>query len=618
MSGSFIGKPKKGSDDRPASSGTDDASLNSLELERAETRRKTTAHHLQTDAAGHVWQSDISDEPQPLISALASHHTLGSGRTLRETYSLRDAEKLGSGGMGSCRTARKRGTNQIYALKTVFAEDKQMLEEMRQECAIQRSLDHPNIVRVYESFEAERNAVHLVMEYCSGGNLVERLRATPRGLEERAAAEIALRLLSAIYYIHQRGFVHRDIKLDNIMYENRLPGAEPKLIDFGFACKVKKGEELIHGRYGTLSYMAPELLDTKEKGPYESSVDLWSVGVTIYTLLSGRKPFDHSDREAKKQLIREGTPSYSGPRWARLSPHAIDFIKCLMHREPSRRLSASQALRHPWFLTLDVSPRTTITLRAAPARLSTLMVQSFQAFASASPFARMALEVVAFAAAPQLLREARSIFTSLDIDCSGTISRAEFIAAFACHVEVPDDDLHDIFDALDINHSGSLDLNEFCAALVLPKLHTPVGSMGVELAFQLLDKDKDGRLTLYDLQASFGSSLSQRELLKMMRSFGTVYDRISSDDFRRVVLSASRLASDGCGCAGCDVAGRSKSTPLHRQEQGALVERRSRHLLAATSGALDDIHARSRPSLPCLKVPLTTPAVRRFMSEPCS
>jgi len=422
-----------------------------MELDRGESRRKTPL--IQRPQLGSSFNSDISDEPEPLVTALATHHKIDSGRTLRDAYSLRDAEKLGSGGMGSCRTVRKRGTDQIYALKTVFAEDQQMLEEMRQECAIQRSLDHPNIVRVYESFEAEADAVHIVLELCSGGNLVERLRESPRGFEERAAAALAQKILSAIYYIHQRGFVHRDIKLDNIMYESKLPGAEPKLIDFGFACRVKKGAECIHGRYGTLSYMAPELLDTKEKGPYESSVDLWSIGVTIYTLLSGRKPFDHEDREVKKILIREAMPSYSGPRWARLSPHAVDFVKCLMHKEPSMRLSASQALRHPWFSGLDTTIRRSITLRTSPMRLSSLMVQSLQAFSAANAFTRIALEVIAFLAAPQQLREARAIFSSLDADCSGTLSRSEFAAALAQHPEVPCDMVHDIFDELDVNHS---------------------------------------------------------------------------------------------------------------------------------------------------------------------
>jgi len=616
-----IGKSRKGSEDRAAP--IDDASASSLdinmEVEPAEARRKTS-HHLQTEAltvCAIGWKSDISDEPAPLIAALASHHK-GGRRTLRQSYSLRDAEKLGSGGMGSCRTVRRRGTNQIYALKTVFAEDKQMLEEMRQECAIQRSLDHPNIVRVYESFEAEADAVHIVMELCSGGNLVERLRASPRGLEERAAAELTLRLLSAVLYIHQRGYVHRDIKLDNIMFENRLPGAEPKLIDFGFACKVTKGAEQIHGRYGTLSYMAPELLDTKEKGPYESSVDLWSVGVTLYTLLSGRKPFDHEDREAKKLLIREGAPSYSGARWARVSPQAIDFVKCLMRKEPRSRLSASQALRHPWFSTLDVSPRTTITLRAPPMMLSTLMVQSLQAFASASLFTRMALEVVAFTAAPQLLREARAVFSSLDSDCSGTISRLEFVAAFAHHREVLVGDVHDIFDEVDLNHSGSLELNEFCAALVQPSLRSASGTIATQLAFQLLDADRDERLTLHDLQAVLGASLGTCSLLNMMRSVGTVYDRISCDDFRRAVLGQGLLSARWVHSPGLTRTSlRCKSTPHERSRAEAAVNRPPSRP-SSTTDPLDAFPSRSplRPSHLHCKVELNTPALRRFLSEP--
>jgi len=324
------------------------------------------------------------------------------------------------------------------------------------------------------------------------------------------------------------------------MYENKLPGAEPKLIDFGFACKVMKGHESIEGRYGTLSYMAPELLDTKEKGPYESSVDLWSIGVTVYTLLTGRKPFDHEDREVKKILIRQASPSFSNSRWSHHSPHAMDFVKCLMRGDPAMRLSASQALRHPWFSGLDLCVRRSLRHRTTPAKLTSVMVQSLQAFASAALFTRMTLEVVAFFTSPLHLREVRHVFAALDADFSGTLSRSEFVGALAQHREVPTKEAHAIFDGIDFNSSGQLELNEFCAALVWTNLSESDGMSAIKHSFQLLDKNRDGVLTLPDLQATFGKILNQEALVAAMRSFGTVYDRIDIHDFHQIVSDVAQ------------------------------------------------------------------------------
>merc|ERR1719478_335163 len=112
------------------------------------------------------------------------------------------------------------------------------LEELRAEIETQRSLDHPNIVKIHESFEdSERRRIHIVMELCTGGSLVSRMKE--HGYGERAAAALVEKMLSAVLYCHRHGIVHRDIKLDNMLYEDSREDAELKLIDFGFASSVQ-------------------------------------------------------------------------------------------------------------------------------------------------------------------------------------------------------------------------------------------------------------------------------------------------------------------------------------------------------------------------------------------
>ena len=152
------------------------------------------------------------------------------------------------------------------------------MAELRQEIAVQKSLDHPNIVKVFETFEdPRRQELHIIMEMCTGGALVSRMKTHRHGYGERAAATLLEKMLSATMYCHKHGVVHRDIKLDNFIYENEAEDAELKLIDFGFASFVAPGKESMWDQIGTPSYMAPELWSERQKaradpGPLSAAI----------------------------------------------------------------------------------------------------------------------------------------------------------------------------------------------------------------------------------------------------------------------------------------------------------------------------------------------------------
>ena len=208
--------------------------------------------------------SDIDNEHTALTSGLIHRANVSQ---MHEKYDTSKAAELGRGACGSVVAVRRKDTNDMFAMKTVTLESMGCanFDELLVELNVQKRLDHPNIARIIESFEDERHGVmYIVMELCAGGSLVSRMRKHRHGYTERMAATIIEKTLSAIVYCHHHGVVHRDIKLDNIMYEKDSDDGELKLIDFGFAMEVKRGAVSMWDQLGTPSYMAPELWQVRE------------------------------------------------------------------------------------------------------------------------------------------------------------------------------------------------------------------------------------------------------------------------------------------------------------------------------------------------------------------
>ena len=269
---------------------------------------------------------------------------------IQEVYDLTHSTTLGRGACGSVSTCTHKATNMMYAMKTVSIEGMAAasMAELRQEIAVQKMLDHPNIVKVFETFEDSANReLHIIMEMCTGGALVSRMKSHRHGYGEKAAATLMEKSLSATMYCHKHGVVHRDIKLDNFIYENEDEMAELKLIDFGFASFVAPGQESMWDQIGTPSYMAPELWSDRAK-EYDSSVDMWALGVVCYMLLSGKRPFHHQDRKEKARMICHDPLRFPSPDWDQISDTAKDFCTKLMQKNPRDRMPASEAVHHPW------------------------------------------------------------------------------------------------------------------------------------------------------------------------------------------------------------------------------------------------------------------------------
>jgi calcium-dependent protein kinase len=207
-------------------------------------------------------------------------------------------------------------------------------------------MDHQHIAKLLDVYETEQD-LHLVMECLQGGELFHRLRDNFRFSESEARVALRQMLLS-LRYLHSQGIIHRDVKLDNFVYESK--GSDHlKLIDFGLSRACCDGEE-IRGLAGSAEYMAPEVLTGSA---YSSKCDLWSLGVSGFALFQGHLPFTTLPGEGCSEVlaqIHKGQYALRPGECRYLSAEAKDFIRSLLEINPEKRLSAQQALAHPWML----------------------------------------------------------------------------------------------------------------------------------------------------------------------------------------------------------------------------------------------------------------------------
>uniref|UniRef100_A0A8C4XC31 calcium/calmodulin-dependent protein kinase n=1 Tax=Erpetoichthys calabaricus TaxID=27687 RepID=A0A8C4XC31_ERPCA len=220
----------------------------------------------------------------------------------------------------------------IINTKKLSARDHQKLER---EARICRLLKHPNIGELL----------------VTGGELFEDIVAREY-YSEADASHCIQQILEAVLHCHQMGVVHRDLKPENLLLASKSKGAAVKLADFGLAIEVEGEQQAWFGFAGTPGYLSPEVL---RKDPYGKPVDLWACGVILYILLVGYPPFWDEDQHRLYQQIKAGAYDFPSPEWDTVTPEAKDLINKMLTINPAKRITAAEALKHPW-----ISHRSTV------------------------------------------------------------------------------------------------------------------------------------------------------------------------------------------------------------------------------------------------------------------
>eukprot|EP00884_Botryococcus_braunii_P014384 jgi/Botrbrau1/22947/Bobra.0030s0022.1 len=291
----------------------------------------------------------------------------GYPRNFDEEYTLGD--ELGKGGFGQVRVAVSRATGKEYACKTIRKSldapgvspvaQAAHLANLEKEVSVLRRLQGTlSVVHLESVFEDEAH-VHIVMEYCRGGELLHHVSHVPHYSEE-TAAEILRGVMRTLQQCHSNNILHRDIKPGNFMLLDapddlrRSRQQHVKAIDFGLAVffDPKELPRTDLGLEGTPWFMAPEVLSSQ----YFPASDVWSAGIMAYQLLTGRLPFDDRSNptvpalsKVWKSILSDPLPT-SGKTWAHLSVDARDFVTRLLQRDPMQRPTAKEALAHPWLV----------------------------------------------------------------------------------------------------------------------------------------------------------------------------------------------------------------------------------------------------------------------------
>uniref|UniRef100_A0A663MKW9 calcium/calmodulin-dependent protein kinase n=1 Tax=Athene cunicularia TaxID=194338 RepID=A0A663MKW9_ATHCN len=254
-------------------------------------------------------------------------------------------EELGKGAFSVVRRCMKITTGQEYAAKIIntkklSARDHQKLER---EARICRLLKHPNIVRLHDSI-SEEGFHYLVFDLVTGGELFEDIVAREY-YSEADASHCIQQILESVNHCHLNGIVHRDLKPENLLLASKSKGAAVKLADFGLAIEVQGEQQAWFGFAGTPGYLSPEVL---RKDPYGKPVDMWACGVILYILLVGYPPFWDEDQHRLYQQIKAGAYDFPSPEWDTVTPEAKDLINKMLTINPAKRITASEALKHPW------------------------------------------------------------------------------------------------------------------------------------------------------------------------------------------------------------------------------------------------------------------------------
>jgi len=457
------------------------------------------------------------------ILCLGRYHV--APRALQDDYVIED-EVLGVGGTGMVKLARSKeeqrssdtgsGIPQRFAVKEAMVagvKDEER-QRMQSEVEIFLRLDHPHITRLYDVYESSEG-LQLVMECMEGGDLFSRLE-TRRVFSEADAADTAYQILLALNYIHSHGIVHRDLKLENFMYDS-AHGNHLKMIDFGFSRACSKHTRMCQP-LGTVPYSAPEVLNRN----YTSQCDLWSLGVIVYTLLAGHMPFPGAT-QIMMQRIKQGSYHMKHERWRSVSKEAKSFVKSLMQVDPDRRLSAPSALQHAW-----LGQR---RMQSKKIEVHSGVINALRDFSYASDFRRCCMMLMAWCLSNEERAAVRQYFLALDRNKHGTIILPELQRAMqeAKH-GTPEKEVRQMFDALDFNKDEEIQYSDFLAAMLNSR--TELSDSLLYSAFKRFDADHSGYITVDNVRTVMGHSYCVNKAKALIKEADHTQDgQISYQEF---------------------------------------------------------------------------------------
>jgi len=450
---------------------------------------------------------------------ISKSHFIGEHiANINQSYNF--IKELGQGSYGHVLRVQSLATGHIYACKKMNKRKITNKGRFKTEIDLLRATDHPNIIKLYETFE-DKHHLYLIMEECNGGELFQRLAMNAKNNKmytEKDAAKIMKQILEAVNYLHYHGVCHRDLKPENILLSSMDEFSQLKLIDFGLSKVLKTMDDIMKGEVGTLYYMAPEVI----LGHYNEKCDVWSCGVILYIMLSGNPPFYSKNEEKLKEKICSMNYNFDLPAFSKISEDAKDLIRQIFV-EPELRPTISDILNSTWVkgnapnascesLNIDWDR----ILKYSKLNLVQKSVINFRAFHMTTTEAEEFIEIFKLidenSDGVLTLEEIKNgiehckfkfklneekiieLFNDMDIDKNGLVNYTEFVSALLDYEKsIKQEHLIACFQNYDADSSGKINFKEFCKIL---RPQSEKEKDELKELYDRFDDNKDGEIDI--------------------------------------------------------------------------------------------------------------------------
>ena len=449
---------------------------------------------------------------------------------------------LGEGSFASVHKVQNKYTDSICAMKVIkknfnctVDDEKEILNEIN----ILRTMDHPNILKIFE-FYSNKEQYSIVTELCQGGELFQQI-IDQGPFNERYSAYVMYQLFSAVNYCHKMHIVHRDLKPENILIVGKDSEGLPmvKICDFGTSKIFEKGavqRKLVGSSY----YIAPEVL----KKHYNEKCDVWSCGVITYILLSARPPFGGNDDNDIMERVAIGKYDLESPPFDKVSNSAKDLIRKLLTMDPNERITAEQALNHPWFKEQKSQE---IFNRINDKDTMRTLITNLKLYKRTSVIQETALAYLVHNF-PQFkdIVNACKLFNQIDKSGDGKITKEELYRGLSERYKSDTlaQDVEEIYKNLDMDNNGYIGYEEFVRAAVSKENF--VKDNVLRFAFRYFDKDGSGEITFDEIEELFSQSISDKNkvhetLVNIIKEVDINNDgKINFEEFSKVMKKMLR------------------------------------------------------------------------------
>ena len=409
-------------------------------------------------------------------------------------------KKIGEGGYGKIYKVKNKESGDIRAMKQIMKSKIPDIEKFQNEIKILSMVDHPNIVRLFEVIEDDKY-FNLFQELCTGGELLSKVK---KPLKEKEIAKIFKQIMSAIAYCHEKGIVHRDMKLENILFATESEDSPIKIIDFGLSVLLGKKEtknenetadlkkygfKRMTTKVGTIYYMSPEVI----KGNYDEKCDIWACGVILYTLLSGYPPFNGQTDKDIYNMISKMNFDFEQPVWKNVSKYAKELINKMLSPAKSR-YTAEEVLNSKW-----LSVKTKKNDEKTNYYLDYTHIEKYKSY---SKFKQVILTFIASRLSSEESDKIRNIFCCIDESQKGFITYEDFSNYLIneCNMDEISNKQNEIkkaFRSVDIDQNNAIDYTEFLAANIEETIYLKEEKL--KEAFRQFDLDDIGYIKKDDI-----------------------------------------------------------------------------------------------------------------------